>query len=73
MALRAENIGVGVHYEAIHTLAFYRSLLGLEPEDLPNAAWIGASTLSLPLSTAMTDEDVADAILAVRTVLNWPA
>ena len=63
VALRAENIGVGVHYEAVHTLAFYRSLLGLEPEDLPNAAWIGASTLSLPLSTAMTDEDVADAIL----------
>lgn len=72
-AMRAENIGVGVHYEAIHTLGFYQKLLGLKPEDLPNAAWIGGHTLSMPLSTAMSDDDVDDAILAIRTILDWYA
>lgn len=70
-ALQAENIGVGVHYEAIHTLSFYRAQLGLAPEALPNAAWIGARTLSLPLSTTMTEADVDDVITAARRVFDW--
>ena len=60
VALRAENIGVGVHYEAVHTLAFYHSLLGLEPKTRRTPLRT-KTPLFLPLSTAMTDEDVADA------------
>lgn len=70
-AIQAENIGVGIHYEAIHTLTYYRELLGLRPEDLPNAAWIGEHTISLPLSTTMSDADVDDTIAAVRRIFAW--
>lgn len=73
VAMRAENIGVGVHYEAIHTLGYYQNLLGLRPEDLPNAAWIGEHTLSMPLSTVMSDDDVDDAITAIRGIIGWYA
>lgn len=71
VAMRAENIGVGVHYDAIHTLSFYARLLGLAPADLPNAEAIGRNTISLPLSTAMSNADVDDAIAAMRAILSW--
>lgn len=70
-AIQAENIGVGVHYTAVHTLAYGREILGYAAEDLPNAANIGARTLSLPLSGTMSDRDVDDTIKAVRKVINW--
>lgn len=68
-ALGAENIGVGVHYLALHTHRYYRDTFGYEPEDYPNAYWIGQRTISLPLSAKLADGDVADVIAAVRKVL----
>jgi dTDP-4-amino-4,6-dideoxygalactose transaminase len=70
-AVQAENIGVGIHYEAIHTLSYYRERLGLRPEDLPNAAWIGEHTISLPLSTVMSDADVDSVVTALRRIFAW--
>ena len=37
--------------------------------DFPNAEWIGERTLSLPLSAALTDDDVEDVVKAFRKIL----
>jgi dTDP-4-amino-4,6-dideoxygalactose transaminase len=70
-ALHAEGIGSGVHYLPITAYTYYRETLGLRPGDFPNAESIGTRTVSLPLSPAMTDEDVDDVIAAVRKILAW--
>jgi dTDP-4-amino-4,6-dideoxygalactose transaminase len=57
-ALRAENIGAGVHYRAVHLHPYYREALALPAGALPAAERLSSRVLSLPLSPAMTDEDV---------------
>lgn len=56
-ALRERNIGVGVHYPAMHLFTLYRGL-GYAEGDFPHAEHVGASTLTLPLFPAMRDADV---------------
>jgi dTDP-4-amino-4,6-dideoxygalactose transaminase len=68
-ALTAENIGVGVHYRALCDHPYYRKTLGWKRKDYPVAAGIGDRTISLPLSAALSDEDVEDVIRAFRRVM----
>jgi len=68
-ALRAENIGVNVHYIPLHFLTYYRDAFGYRPGDFPRAEAIFARSLTLPLFAAMNDGDVADVITAVDKVL----
>ncbi|MHB1006432.1 MAG: DegT/DnrJ/EryC1/StrS family aminotransferase [Chloroflexota bacterium] len=70
-ALKAENVGTGVHFTALHLHRFYRETFGHRPGDFPNAEWIGERTVSLPLSAKLSDADVADVITAVRKVVAW--
>jgi dTDP-4-amino-4,6-dideoxygalactose transaminase len=72
-ALHAEGIGAGVHYLPLNGYSYYQKTLGVKPGDFPNAEAIGARTLSLPLSPALTAEDVEDVVASVRGVLEWPA
>lgn len=67
--LHLRNIGSGIHFVAVHLHEFYRRHLGLAPEDLPNATWISARTLSLPLAANLADRDADDVIDAVRDSL----
>jgi dTDP-4-amino-4,6-dideoxygalactose transaminase len=63
------NIGVGVHYLAIPEHPYYAERYGMQPEDTPIATAIGRRTLSLPLSAALTDDDVDDVVTAlVRSI-----
>ena len=48
---------------------YYQQNLGWRPEDYPNATRIGRSTVSIPLSVKLTDDDIGDVIAAVRAVL----
>jgi dTDP-4-amino-4,6-dideoxygalactose transaminase len=67
-ALRAENIGAGVHYRAVHLHPYYHDTLGLEATDLPVATELSDRVLSLPLSAAMTEDDVARVGAALRRI-----
>ncbi len=69
MAMQAENIGVGVHYTAVHLHPFYRDTYGYARGDFPNAEAISDRTMSIPLSTKLTDADVDDVIAGVRKVM----
>jgi len=68
-ALKAEGIGTGVHFIALHLHPYYRDRFSLSPSDFPNATEISRRTISLPLSAKLSDRDVNDVIEAVRKVL----
>ena len=68
-ALQARNIGSGIHYTALHMQGYYREHYGYQRGDLPNAEWVSDRTVSLPLSPAMTNEDVEDVIAAVTDII----
>jgi perosamine synthetase len=67
-ALRAENIGVTIHYVPVYWHPYYRAR-GYQRGLCPNAEWAFERLLTLPLFPAMTDEDVDDVLSAVRKVL----
>jgi dTDP-4-amino-4,6-dideoxygalactose transaminase len=68
-ALLAENIGVAIHYRALHTHPYYAQRFGYQPDDFPVARGIGDNIFSLPISPGMTSQDVDDVIEATRKVL----
>ena len=68
--MTARKIGVGVHYLSIPEHPYYQQEFGWAPPDYPNAMTIGSSTVSLPLSSKLTDTDVGDVIDAVTELLS---
>jgi dTDP-4-amino-4,6-dideoxygalactose transaminase len=67
-ALADENIGTSIHFLPVHRLTAYRDLLAPHQPPLPVTERAGAEVLSLPLSPAHSDDDVRDAVEAVRRV-----
>lgn len=63
------NIGVGVHYIALHLQPYYQQKYGYKQGDFPNADWISDRTVSIPLSAKLTDNDVQDVINTVREII----
>lgn len=68
-ALRAEGIGVNVHYVPVHLHPYYTKRLGYGPGCYPNAEAYFRRALTLPLFPRMTERDVADVVAAVRKVV----
>jgi len=68
-ALRAENIGVHVHYVPVHYHPFYKKTYGYKKGDYPNAEEYYERALTLPVFPKMSDEDVKDVVEAVRKVI----
>jgi dTDP-4-amino-4,6-dideoxygalactose transaminase len=68
--LRAAGIGCGVHYRVVHQHGYYRQRLGLRRGDFPAAEFIADRTISLPLSPAMSEQEVDDVIDAVTGLLD---
>jgi perosamine synthetase len=67
-SLRAENIGVNVHYIPVHLHPFYRTHLGTGPGLCPVAEAAYERIITLPMFPRMTQNDVNDVIEAVRKV-----
>ncbi|MEG4964458.1 DegT/DnrJ/EryC1/StrS family aminotransferase, partial [Microcoleus sp. K4-C2] len=57
------------HYMSMPEHPVYQEMFGWQPEDYPNAAYIGRHTVSLPISAKLTDADVEDVIAAVKKCL----
>jgi len=70
-ALKAENIGSGVHFTALHLHKYYRETFGFKKGDFPRAEWIGERTVSLPFYPHMTKKDVKDVIRAVKKIVRY--
>lgn len=67
-ALRAEGIGVNVHYVPVHLHPYYQSHLGTQPGLCPVAEKAYEEILTLPLFPQMSDTDAADVVAAVHKV-----
>ena len=66
-ALADELISTSIHFLPVHTLTWFRERYPVQAP-LPVAERAGEEVLSLPLSPAHSDEDILDAIDAVRRV-----
>jgi dTDP-4-amino-4,6-dideoxygalactose transaminase len=66
-ALAEENIATSIHFLPVHKLTFYRERFPDQPA-LPVAERAGDEIFSLPLSPAHSDDDIADAVAALRRV-----
>jgi dTDP-4-amino-4,6-dideoxygalactose transaminase len=65
--LAEENIATSVHFLPVHRLTAYRERFP-DQAALPVAERAGDEIFSLPLSPAHSDEDIADAVAALRRV-----
>ena len=63
-----ENIGTSIHFLPVHRLSAYRDRLAPHQPPLPVTERAGAEVLSLPLSPAHSDDDIRDAVAALRRV-----
>ena len=66
-AMAEERIATSIHFLPVHLLTWFRERYPAQPP-LPVAERAGEEVLSLPLSPAHTDEDILDAVDAIRRV-----
>lgn len=69
-ALRAEGIGVNVHYLPVYQLPYYEHL-GYAQDACPEANAYYEEAVTLPLHCCMTDDDVNNVIAAVEKVVGY--
>ena len=67
-ALRAENIGVTMHYPLVYRHPYYRRRFGYEAGLCPRAESVEARLVTLPLFPTMTDADQDDVLRAMDKV-----
>jgi dTDP-4-amino-4,6-dideoxygalactose transaminase len=65
--LKERGIGSGVHYPAMHLFSLYRAR-GFKEGMFPHAERFGATTVTLPLFTQMSEDDVARVCRAVDEI-----
>ncbi|WP_031359771.1 DegT/DnrJ/EryC1/StrS family aminotransferase [Caballeronia sordidicola] len=65
--MKERGIGTGVHYPALHLFTLYRGR-GFHEGMFPHAEKYGASTVTLPLFTQMTQDDVTRVVHAVNEI-----
>lgn len=63
--LKKRNIGTGIHFRAVHTQEYYRTI-GYGPGLLPETEWVSDRLFSLPLFPGMIEKDVGDVAGAIR-------
>ena len=68
-AMRAENIGVNVHYIPVHLHPYYKNSFGHQSGEFPVAENAYQGLISLPMFHGMTEGDVQDVIAAVIKVV----
>lgn len=65
-AMTKQNIGVGVHYTALHLQPYYQQTYRYKRGDFLNAEWVSDRTVSIPLSAKLNDQDTNDVIETVE-------
>ena len=69
-AIQAENVGIGIHFRAVHLHPYYVETFGFARGMFPNAEYYSDRTISLPLYPRMSDPDADDVVAAVRKVIS---
>lgn len=69
-ALRAENIGVNVHYLPVYRLPYYQDL-GYDSGCCPEANRYYDEAVTLPLHCRLSNEDAHHVVEAIKKVVAW--
>ncbi len=67
--MKARNIGVGIHFRAVHLHEYYAKQGRTPRGSLPETERASDRIMSLPLFPGMTANDVRDVVLAVQDVV----
>lgn len=67
-AMKSQNVGTGLHYQAVHLHPYYQENFGFSSGDFPIAEDVGERIVSLPLFPRMQDHDVDRTINAIKNV-----
>lgn len=68
--MKQYNIGIGLHYAAVHLYSYYRQRYGWQRGDFPNAEYVGDHIVSLPLFPELTEIQQDEVIAAMHSVFN---
>ncbi|WP_432407107.1 UDP-4-amino-4,6-dideoxy-N-acetyl-beta-L-altrosamine transaminase [Wukongibacter sp. M2B1] len=69
-ALKAENIGVNVHYIPVYYHPYYQKI-GYKKGICPNSEKFYERMITLPLFPRMSDDDLEDVVIAIDKILNY--
>ncbi|MBY6219403.1 UDP-4-amino-4,6-dideoxy-N-acetyl-beta-L-altrosamine transaminase [Marinobacter nauticus] len=67
-SLRAQGIGVNLHYIPVHTQPYYE-LMGFKPESFPQSMAYYREAISLPMFQGLTDDQQDEVVSALRNAL----
>jgi len=68
-ALKEQNIGTGLHYQAPFLYSYYRNKYGFNVDQFPNAAALGERIVSLPLCPLLTFEEQDEVVQAIFRIM----
>lgn len=68
-SLRAQGVGVNLHYIPVHTQPYYQKM-GFSVGDYPEAECYYTEAISLPMFQTMTEAQQSAVVAALRTALN---
>jgi dTDP-4-amino-4,6-dideoxygalactose transaminase len=63
------EIGTSVHYKPLHLMTYYKKRYDLKPDNFPNANRIFKQCVSLPMFSAMTEEQLEYVIASIKKIL----
>ena len=69
-ALIARGVSVSLHYVPVHLLSYYKSKYNYKVNDFPNALKNYQQILSLPIYTALSDDDVSYICEQIKEIAN---
>lgn len=67
LAMRAQNIGVAIHYAPLHKMPLYNQ--DFEQKSLPVAEDLDRRIITMPISASITDRDCDDVLSAFKEVV----
>ena len=70
-AMKAENIGLSVHFIPIYMHPYYKKAFNFKRKDFKNTDEIFGKIVSLPIHACMSDRDVKDVISAAQKIINY--
>lgn len=66
--MKEYNVGIGLHYDAVHLYSYYRERFGWQRGDFPITEHVGEHIVSLPLFPQLTEVQQDEVILAMQKV-----
>jgi dTDP-4-amino-4,6-dideoxygalactose transaminase len=68
--MKEKNIGIGLHYHAVHLYSYYQQQFGFAAGDFPHAEDVGNRIVSLPLFPLLTDAELDRVIDVMYSVFH---